>query len=71
MLEAVNADCALMNSGSLRSDMVHPAGEFKVRDLKKILPYLDENIVLNVTGNLKKIRFNLNKKSALKEKNLF
>lgn len=42
MLEAVNADCALINSGTLRSDAIHPQGEFKVRDLKKILPYLDE-----------------------------
>lgn len=50
MLEAVNADCALLNSGSLRSDMVHPIGEFKVRDLKKILPYLDESVVLSVNG---------------------
>lgn len=50
MLAAVNADCAILNSGSLRSDVVHPIGEFKVKDLKKILPYLDESVVLNVTG---------------------
>ena len=50
MLEAVNAHCAFINSGTLRSDCVHPAGEFRVRDLKKILPYLDENVVLSLTG---------------------
>ncbi|RNA30440.1 trifunctional nucleotide phosphoesterase -like [Brachionus plicatilis] len=51
MLEAVNAECAFLNSGALRSDLVHPIGEFKMRDLKKILPYLDENVVISVTGN--------------------
>jgi 5'-nucleotidase len=50
MLAAVNADCAVLNSGSLRSDCVHQVGDFKVKDLKKILPYLDESLVLSVTG---------------------
>lgn len=50
MLEAVNADCAILNSGTLRSDLLHPQGEFKMKDLKKILPYLDENVVVSVTG---------------------
>ncbi len=50
MLSAINADCAILNSGSFRSDMVHTAGEFKVRDLKKILPFLDESILLAVSG---------------------
>ena len=51
MLGAVEADCSFLNSGSLRSDCVHPTGEFRVRDLKKILPYLDENVVIKVTGS--------------------
>ena len=50
MLAAVEADCSFINSGSLRSDCVHSIGEFKVRDLKKILPYVDENVVIKVTG---------------------
>jgi hypothetical protein len=50
MLESVPADCALINSGTLRSDAIHPRGEFKVRDLKKILPYLDESVCIEVTG---------------------
>lgn len=50
MLEAVNADCAILNSGTFRSDLLHPTGEFKVRDLKKILPYLGQNVVISVTG---------------------
>jgi 5'-nucleotidase len=50
MLESVHADCALINSGTLRSDAIHPKGEFKVRDLKKILPYLDESVCIELTG---------------------
>jgi 5'-nucleotidase len=52
MLSTINADCALLNSGTFRSNMVHPAGEFKVRDLKKILPYLDGSFLLSVTGEV-------------------
>jgi 5'-nucleotidase len=51
MLEAVNADCALVNSGSLRSDCIHGAGEFKVKDLRKIIPFLDDCVVLSMSGN--------------------
>ena len=65
MLAAVNADCAFINSGSLRSDCVHSKGIFKVRDLKKILPYLDESVVLKVTGNFLKF---INKKLNLNNK---
>lgn len=50
MLESVNADCALLNSGTIRSDTLHDVGEFKVKDLKKILPFLDRSIALSVTG---------------------
>lgn len=50
LLTSVNADCAMLNSGSFRSDVKHEKGEFKVRDLKKILPFLDEAVVIQVTG---------------------
>lgn len=50
MLGSVRADCCFINSGGLRSDMIHPKGEFKAKDLKKILPFQDENIVIEVTG---------------------
>ena len=59
MLAAVNVDCAFLNSGTLRSDCVHPAGDFHVRDLKKILPYLDENAVLSISGNISLFILNL------------
>lgn len=50
VLEAVNADCVIINSGTFRSDSLHPKGEFKVRDLKAILPFLDTVIVIACTG---------------------
>ncbi len=33
-----------------RSDMVHPAGPLRHRDLVAILPMLDETVVLECTG---------------------
>ena len=53
MLASVSADCAILNSGSLRSDCIHPTGDFRVKDLKKILPYLDESVVVSCTGMLR------------------
>ncbi|CAL4062120.1 unnamed protein product, partial [Meganyctiphanes norvegica] len=50
MLACTNADIAILNSGTLRSDRIHDAGEFKVRDLMTILPMLDPLIVLEITG---------------------
>jgi 5'-nucleotidase len=50
MLTNTNADCAILNSGALRSDSLHPRGEFKARDLRNILSFESEIIVLNVTG---------------------
>jgi hypothetical protein len=31
MVASLNADCALLNSGTLRSDARHPAGKFLLR----------------------------------------
>lgn len=53
MLEATEADCAILNSGTLRSDTVHPKGEFKVKDLMSILPMVDPILVISATGELK------------------
>lgn len=52
MLEAVNADLALLNSGTLRSDTVHPKGPFKMKDLCSILPMVDPLVVLKLTGKV-------------------
>ncbi len=47
---AVEIDCALLNSGSFRSDRVHPVGPFKFKDLKDIVSFESELIVLSLTG---------------------
>ena len=50
VLTACNAQIALINSGTFRSQMIHPAGDFKAKDLKSILPFLDEICVISVSG---------------------
>jgi 5'-nucleotidase len=52
MVAALNADCALLNSGTLRSDELHKAGEFSLRDLLAILPMMDDLILLDVSGDM-------------------
>jgi len=50
MLKSVDADLALLNSGTLRSDVIHKAGPFKMKDLMSILPMVDPLVVIQVTG---------------------
>ncbi|XP_054722641.1 trifunctional nucleotide phosphoesterase protein YfkN-like [Uloborus diversus] len=50
MLSATHSDVAILNSGTLRSDRVHPKGPFKMRDLVTILPMMDALMVINITG---------------------
>lgn len=50
MLNGTGADVAILNAGTLRADEVVPAGEFKLRDLVKLLPMLDELCVLGMSG---------------------
>lgn len=49
-MAATDSDLAILNSGTLRSDRIHPAGPFTLRDLNDILPMLDPLVVLEVTG---------------------
>ncbi|PNH05856.1 Trifunctional nucleotide phosphoesterase protein YfkN [Tetrabaena socialis] len=48
--KAAGAEIAILNSGSLRSDTLHPIGKLKARDFVAILPMLDETVVLECTG---------------------
>jgi len=50
VLAATNSDCVIINSGTLRSDTVHPAGDFTIRDLTQVIPMMDPLVVLSVTG---------------------
>lgn len=52
VLAATGADLVVLNSGTFRSDQVHPAGDFTMRDLVNIIPMRDPIVVLRVTGNL-------------------
>jgi 5'-nucleotidase len=54
VLEAVNADAVIINSGTFRSDTLHPAGDFTFGDLRAILPFLDTIVVIQCTGELEK-----------------
>ena len=37
-------------SGTLRSDLIHPAGELTMKDITMILPMLDEAVVIELEG---------------------
>ncbi|XP_077203337.1 snake venom 5'-nucleotidase-like isoform X2 [Paroedura picta] len=50
MLEATHADLALLNSGTLRSNRMHPTGHFTMHDLLSILPFMDALLVVRITG---------------------
>ncbi|XP_060517540.1 trifunctional nucleotide phosphoesterase protein YfkN isoform X2 [Cylas formicarius] len=50
VLAATGADLVILNSGTFRSDQVHPAGDFTMRDLTNIIPMRDHLVVLKVTG---------------------
>ncbi|KAF6251135.1 Metallo-dependent phosphatase-like protein [Scenedesmus sp. NREL 46B-D3] len=47
---ACSADVCILNSGTFRSDAVHPAGTLTHRDLACILPMIDDTVVLRATG---------------------
>lgn len=51
MVATLNADFALVNSGTLRSDRIHHAGPFTRRDMMTILPMMDSLVVLQVSGS--------------------
>ncbi|XP_030620769.1 5'-nucleotidase-like [Chanos chanos] len=50
MLEATHAEVAILNSGTLRSDRMHPAGKITMYDLMQILPLVDYVVTLEATG---------------------
>lgn len=52
MRAASQTDIAFLNSGSLRSDTIHSAGPFKMKDLVTILPMVDQLVVIKVKGSI-------------------
>ncbi|XP_049879932.1 mannosylglucosyl-3-phosphoglycerate phosphatase isoform X2 [Pectinophora gossypiella] len=50
ILAATNADLVILNSGTFRSDRVHEAGDFTLRDLSAVIPMRDPLVVLDASG---------------------
>ena len=46
----MHIDGSLLNSGTIRSDRIHPAGQFTVKDLITMLPFTDELVVVEMSG---------------------
>lgn len=40
----------ILNSGTLRSDCIHPSGTFTIGDLKKIIPFPDPIVLVKCSG---------------------
>lgn len=51
-LAATGADVVMINSGTFRSDQIHEAGPFTMKDLVSIIPMQDPLIVIEVTGKI-------------------
>lgn len=49
-LSATGADLVMINSGTFRSDQIHPPGPFTMKDLVSVIPMQDPLIVIEVTG---------------------
>lgn len=52
ILSATGADAVMINSGTFRSDQIHPVGPFTMRDLVNILPMQDPLVVIEVSGQM-------------------
>ncbi|XP_034243359.1 trifunctional nucleotide phosphoesterase protein YfkN isoform X2 [Thrips palmi] len=52
VLAATGADLVIINSGTLRSDMIHEPGAFTLGTLTSIVPMRDPLVVLEVTGQV-------------------
>lgn len=50
LLAATGAELVLINSGTFRSDQIHPPGDFTMGDLMRIIPYNEPTVELNVSG---------------------
>lgn len=50
MRRGCKCDVALLNSGTLRADVVYPAGQFTLEDLMKLLPFPNELMVVELSG---------------------
>ena len=49
MVASTEADFALLNAGTFRSDTLHPAGPFTMKDLLLVLPFISPMVLIEVT----------------------
>lgn len=52
VLSATGADVVMINSGTFRSDQIHPPGPFTMKDLVNIIPMRDPLIVIEISGKV-------------------
>mmetsp|Transcript_12246 Transcript_12246/g.22156 ORF Transcript_12246/g.22156 Transcript_12246/m.22156 type:complete len:559 (+) Transcript_12246:50-1726(+) len=45
-------DVAFINSGTLRADCIYEAGAFRMKDLVRLLPMMDETVVIEIKGDV-------------------
>ncbi len=50
VLAEFNADCVIINSGTIRSDCITSSGYFKVGELKKIIPFPSRLAFISCNG---------------------
>jgi len=50
MTAALQADCAIINAGTIRSNAKQAKGDLKMKDLVSILPMIDSLVLVDVTG---------------------
>ncbi|CRL06860.1 CLUMA_CG019615, isoform A [Clunio marinus] len=50
VLAATGSDAVMINSGTFRSDQIHEAGPFTMKDLVSIIPMQDPIIIIEVSG---------------------
>ena len=50
--EYANAELALINCGTLRSNAIIPAGEVTLRMVQELLPMVDQIVLLRVPGDV-------------------
>lgn len=50
VLAATGADVVIINSGTFRSDQIHPPGPFTMRDLVNIIPMRDPLVLIEISG---------------------
>ena len=50
MMNEFDADCAIMNSGTVRSDNLYPPGPISMKTLLMMFPFEDIIVVVKVTG---------------------